>query len=67
MGKRQKHKKTSHIKEPRGQPFPSMLPQGCKEKTRQYDKDRHKTQKGSTKEAPPWKLSVIYFLPKGLN
>ena len=30
--------KTSHTKEPRGQPFPSRWPQGCKEQTRQHDR-----------------------------
>ena len=39
----QKHKKTSHTIEPRGQPFPSRWPQGCKEQTRQHNKDKDKT------------------------
>ena len=34
MGKWQKHKKTQHTREPRGQPFPSRFSQGCKEQTR---------------------------------
>ena len=29
--------------EPRGQPFSSRWLQGCKEQTRQYDKDKHET------------------------
>ena len=33
-GKVTKHKKTSHTREPRGQPFPSRWPQGCKEQAR---------------------------------
>ena len=40
MGKWQKHKKTSHTREPRGQPFPSRWPQGCKKQTRPYGKDK---------------------------
>ena len=36
MGKWHKHKKTSHTKEPRGQPFPSRMLQGCKEHTIKY-------------------------------
>ena len=34
MGKWLKHNKTSHTGEPRGQPFPSRWPQGCKTQTR---------------------------------
>ena len=44
MGKWEKHQKTSHTREPRGRAFPSKWLQGCKEQTRQYDSDSHKTQ-----------------------
>ena len=39
----QNHKITSNVREPRGQPFPSRLPQGYKEQTKHYDKDKHET------------------------
>ena len=39
-----KHKKTSHKSESRGEPFPWRWPQGFKEQTRQYDKDKHEKQ-----------------------
>ena len=50
--KTKKNDKTSHTREPRGQP----LPQRCKEQIRQYDKDKHDTEitRGSTKQAPTW-------------
>ena len=43
MGKSQKHKKTQHTREPRGQPFPSRGSQGCKEQKRQHNKDEYET------------------------
>ena len=33
-----------HTREPRTQPSPSRWPQGCREQTKQYGKDKHKTQ-----------------------
>ena len=38
-----KHQKTSHTREPRGQPFPSRWPQGCKEQIRQYGRQTQNT------------------------
>ena len=35
-----KQKKTPHTGDPRGQPFPSQLPLGCKTQTSQYGKDK---------------------------
>ena len=43
-GKWQKHRKTPHIRQRKGQPFPSRWSQCCKEQTRQYNKDKHETQ-----------------------
>ena len=39
MGKWHKHNKTSHKREPRGQPFPNRWPQGCKKQASQYGQD----------------------------
>ena len=44
MGKWQKHKETSHIRETRAQPFPGRWSQSCKEQTRQCNKDKRETQ-----------------------
>ena len=38
------HEKTAHTREPSTLSFPSRWTQGCREQTRQYDKDKHKTQ-----------------------
>ena len=38
-----KHKKTSHTGEPRGLTYPSRWPTGCKEQTRQYDRQKRST------------------------
>ena len=47
MGKWHKRKKTSHTREPRGHPFPSGWPQGCKEQTIKYHRqfETHITQR----------------------
>ena len=42
MRKRQKHKKTSHTREPRWPPFPSRWPQGRKELTKSMTNTKHK-------------------------
>ena len=41
MGQWQKHKKTQHTREPRGQPNTSRWSEGCKEQTQQHNKDKH--------------------------
>ena len=53
-GKVTKHKNTSHIREPRGQPFPSRWSEGCKErqdslaKTNKKHKDPQKKRRLGT-------------------
>ena len=44
-GKVTKHQKTSHTREPRGQPFLSRWPQGCKEQTRKHNNSKIDPQK----------------------
>ena len=46
------HKKTSHTREPRGQPFPSRWPQGCSGQTRQHERHIWKTQNINNKKGP---------------
>ena len=38
--KRQKHRKTSHTREPKGQPFSSRSSQGSNERIRQYNEEK---------------------------
>ena len=42
MGKRQQKKKTSHTREPRGEPFPSRCPQACNEHQESMTNTKHK-------------------------
>ena len=50
-GKVTKNKKTSNnTREPRGQPFPSRWPQGCKKQTRQYGIDKKNYKKDPQKK-----------------
>ena len=55
IGKRQKHKETSHTREPRGQPFQSGDHKAARNRQDSTTKTsvKYKYQKGSTKEAPP--------------
>ena len=59
IGKWQKHKKTSHTREPRGQPFPSRWSQGCKKQTRQYGKDKRKTQNNKKDPQKKHRLGMV--------
>ena len=71
-GKVTKHKKTQHTREPRCQPFPSRWQQGCKERTRQHNKNKHKNIKnihkrstafeGSAKKPTTYNCLAMYFL-----
>ena len=52
-----KHKKNSHTREPRGQPFPNRWPLGCKEQTWQYGK----TNTNNKYLDPQKKMHFIFF------
>ena len=66
-GKVTKHNKTLHIKGQKCQPFPSRWSQDCKKQTRQYNKDKDKTQITKT---DPQKKRCFWMVSKmleGLN
>ena len=66
MRKWQKHKKTSHTREPRGQPFPSRPSQGCEKQTRQYNNTVRTGLKSTwiymTVLKSPWRLNLLWKL-----
>ena len=57
MGKGQKQKKTSHIREPRGQPFQTGDHKATITSITERKNKHKKKKKRSTKEAPPLDLS----------